>query len=41
MPLNIESNKIGGTIKIAEKLYEFLKDYDKLNIGSLKNFLNK
>ena len=41
MPLNIESNVIGGNKIIAEKLYNFLKNYDGLNIDNLSAFLGK
>ncbi len=40
LPLNIESNSIGGAKKIASKLYEFIKDFDKLDASSLANFVN-
>jgi len=36
MPLNIESNSIGGVHQIAEKLYAFLSGYDKLETSGLK-----
>ncbi len=36
MPLNIESNSVGGVHKIAEKLYAFLSGYDKLDTSALK-----
>ncbi len=36
MPLNIESNEIGGTLKICEKLYEFLKDQSGIDSSPLK-----
>ena len=39
MPLNIESNVLGGNKVIATKLYNFLKGYDGLVIDNLKNFL--
>lgn len=41
MPLNIESNEVGGNLIIAEKLYNFLVKYEGLNIDNLKAFLNK
>ena len=37
MPLNIESNSVGGVHQIAEKLYAFLSGYDKLETSGLKN----
>jgi len=36
MPLNIESNSVGGVHQIAEKLYAFLSGYDKLDTSGLK-----
>jgi phosphomannomutase len=36
MPLNIESDKQGGTEFIASKLVEFLGKYDKLDFSSMK-----
>jgi hypothetical protein len=41
MPLNIESNVKGGNLLIAKRLYNFLKDYDKLVIDNLKAFIEK
>jgi phosphomannomutase len=41
MPLNIESNSKGGTYIIARKLYEFLKDFDGLDVTNLKNYINE
>lgn len=35
MPLNIESNTVGGVKKIAEKLYDFLSQYEKLDYSGL------
>ena len=39
LPLNIESNSIGGAKIIASKLYEFIKNYDKLDYASLEKFI--
>ncbi len=39
LPLNIESNSVGGAKIIAGKLYEFIKNYDKLDFTSLENFI--
>lgn len=39
MPLNIESNEIGGTLKITEKLYEFMKTLDGLDSSPLNKAL--
>jgi len=36
MPLNIESNEIGGTLKICERLYEFIKDQRGIDSTPLK-----
>ena len=41
LALNIESNSEGGCKKIAAQLYEFLKDYELLNLDSLHSFMNK
>ena len=39
LPLNIESNSVGGAKIIASKLYEFIKNYDKLDYSSLENYI--
>lgn len=39
MPLNIESDVVGGVKLIAERFHEFIKNMDKLNISSLEEFL--
>ena len=39
MPLNIESNKANGTKEIAKKLYDFLKQYQGLDIENLAKFI--
>jgi len=39
MPLNIESDSPGGVKIIASKLLPFLEKYDKLDTGSLRNFV--
>ena len=39
MPLNIESDKIGGVKEIAEKICEFVKTCDKLDITPIVEFL--
>ncbi|MDE5896918.1 MAG: phosphomannomutase/phosphoglucomutase, partial [Clostridia bacterium] len=36
MPINAESNEIGGNAKILAKLYELLKDYPYLSTEKLK-----
>ncbi len=41
LPLNIESNSKGGVKKIASQLYEFIKQFDKLDASSLNNFINE
>ncbi|MBR2498696.1 MAG: phosphomannomutase/phosphoglucomutase [Clostridia bacterium] len=38
LPLNIESNDVGGAKKIATELAEFIKGYDKLDAKSLLDF---
>ncbi len=39
LPLNIESNDVGGAKIIAKYLAEFIKNYDKLDTTSLLNFI--
>lgn len=39
MPLNIESDVIGGNKKIAEKFYGFIKNYDGLDLTVIENIL--
>ncbi len=39
LPLNIESNEIGGAKKIASELVEFIKKYDKLEVKSLIEYV--
>ena len=39
MPLNIESNKQGGTVEIAKKLYQVLNKYDGLDLVNLEKFI--
>ena len=41
LPLNIESNEDGGTKKIAEFFYDFIKEKENLDISALTKFLNK
>ena len=38
LPLNIESNSIGGAKKIAEELATFIENYDKLDAQKLLDF---
>ena len=38
LPLNIESNEIGGAKKIATELAQFLAGFDKLDTATLLNF---
>lgn len=38
LPLNIESNDVGGAKKIAKELAGFISSYDKLEFGSLIEF---
>lgn len=39
MPLNIESDSVGGNKIIAEELFEFLKSFDKLDISPITEFI--
>ena len=39
MPVNAESNSLGGTKKILQELYSFLQGYDFLDLTTLKNAL--
>ncbi len=39
MPLNIESDVVGGVKLIAGSFYEFIREMDKLDISSLEDFL--
>ena len=39
MPLNIESNTLGGNLVIAKKLHAFLGAYDGLNVDNLTKFI--
>ena len=38
LPLNIESNEIGGAKKIAKELASFIANYDKLDAAKLLNY---
>ena len=38
LPLNIESNDVGGAKKIAKELAAFIKNYDKLDAAKLLDF---
>ena len=38
LPLNIESNEVGGAKKIASSLAEFIKNYDKLDATKFLDF---
>ena len=39
LPLNIESNSVGGAKKIAQELVTFIANYDKLDAGKLLDFV--
>ena len=39
LPLNIESNSVGGCRRIAAELAKFLSNYDKLDTASICNYL--
>ena len=41
MPLNIESDSVGGVQKIAKALYEFLKTADEVDITPLRDFIKE
>lgn len=41
LPLNIESDEVGGCKKIAETLYETLKDVKGVNVAPLKEYICK
>ena len=41
MPFNMESNEKGGVKKIAVSFYEFIKQFDKLDISPIENFLSE
>ena len=36
LPINVESNVVGGSIKIVKDLYYFLKKYDFLDVSALE-----
>ena len=37
LPINVESDSVGGSVKIVKDLYYFLKNYDFLDISPLEN----
>ncbi len=39
LPLNVESDEIGGAKIIAQKIYQFIKKFDKLDLTSIENFI--
>ena len=39
MPFNIESNEEGGVMQIAKDFYEFIKEFDLLDISPIENFI--
>ena len=39
LPLNIESNSVGGAKKIARERAAFIANYDKLDAGKLLDFV--
>ncbi len=41
MPLNIESNTVGGVKEIAKDFYEFIKNFDKLDITPIEKFIGE
>ena len=40
LPLNVESDEEGGLRLIAEELYEFLKNYEALDLAPLREYLS-
>lgn len=41
MPLNIESNTPGGVMQIAKDFYEFIKDFNNLDVNPIVAFINE
>ena len=41
MPLNIESNSVGGVMQIAKDFYEFIKAFDLLDITPIEKFIGE
>ncbi len=41
MPLNIESNCVGGVMQIAKDFYEFIKAFDLLDITPIEKFIGE
>ena len=39
LPLNIESDDVGGAKKIARQVYDFIKGYDKLDLSPLEAYI--
>ena len=39
LPLNVESNSVGGAKKIAQEIYAFIKDFDKLDTSSIAEYI--
>lgn len=39
MPLNIESNTVGGVMQIAKDFYEFIKDFNLLDITPIEDYI--
>jgi phosphomannomutase len=39
LPLNIESNVVGGAKRIAKEINEFIKDFENLNSKTLSDFV--
>ncbi len=40
MPMNIESDSVGGALKIANKIAEFFKCYDRLDTSALNTYIS-
>lgn len=39
LPLNVESNSVGGAKKIAQEIYAFIKDFDNLDTSSVAEYI--
>ena len=39
LPINVESNTVGGAIKIVKDLYYFLKKYDFISVSPLEDYI--
>ena len=39
MPLNIESDSVGGAKRIAEEIFGFLSEFESLDVDVIRNFI--